>query len=246
MTTTNSGLDPNLAFRLFFQDPDWRVKSGIGGVLTAGAFLLFFLNSLFIPLAFALWALLIGYNLRLIRSKIADMNAPLPKWNDWLDLLISGLTWIAVAFGQNLLPIFIATGALLVGGTRGSRYVMSGEYPVWAAVSVIVISLSWALVSLTSTIIKTNFARQEKMSAAFDIFTVGRKLASNPAVFIQAWLLVIGLTWLGVLVPTITIIGVVFVPICSFVVSSVGAIILAQAWRSCDHGEPTIAASKPA
>ena len=226
------GLDPNLAFRLFFKDPDWRFKSGIGGVITASAFLLFVLNPLSIPLAFCCFGLLIGYNLRLIRSKIKDMNAPLPNWNDWLDLLISGLTWIAVLFGQSLIPISVVTIALMLGGGRGSRYVLSDEYQIWVVVSIAAISISLIGVSFISTLIMTNFAKKENMAAAFDLYTVGQKLRQVPAPLVQAWLISVGLQWLAVLLPSASVIGLVFIPIVFFVANSISAIILAQAWNS--------------
>ncbi len=242
MTTVRSetGLDPNQAVRLFFADPDWRMKAGVGGVFSAGAFLLFFLGPMFIPLAFCLWGLLTGYYLRLVRSKIADMHAPLPKWNDWMDLLISGITWIAVAFGQGLIPISIATVALLCATAGGPRFVTGNQYTVWAVSSVLVVTLSWVTVSLVSTVIMANFAKQERMSAAFDVFTVGKRLSTSAGIFTQAWLLMIGVQWVGFVIPTVSILGIALIPICGFIASCITAILLAQAWISSENAAKTL------
>lgn len=234
MADTNAGLDPNKAIKLFFSDPDWRAKAGIGGIFSGGAIILFCLGPMFIPIAFCLWGLLTGYYLRLVRAKIADMQAPLPPWNDWLDLLISGITWIAVAFGQSLVPISIATTTLLCATAGGPNFIASSHYTAWAAGSVAIVTFAWIMVCLISTIIMANFAKQERMSAAFDVVTVGKKLASSAHIFLQAWLLMIGIQWLGFILPTVSIIGIALIPICGFVASCVAAILLAQAWNSAE------------
>ncbi len=235
MSQSNVGLDPNKAIKLFFSDPEWRVKAGIGGIFSGGAVLLFCLGPMFIPVAFCFWGLLTGYYLRLVRAKIADMQAPLPPWNDWLDLLISGITWLAVAFGQTLVPISIATTTLLCATAGGQNFITGNQYTVWAAGSVALVTFSWIMVSLVSTIIMANFAKQERMAAAFDLVTVGKKLASSAHIFLQAWLLMIGIQWLGFIIPTVSIIGIALIPICGFVASCIAAILLAQAWKSAEQ-----------
>src|SRR5690349_8722429 len=97
-----SGLDPDLAARAFFRDPQWLFKTGIGGFLNVLSFTLCALNYLLIPIAFLLWGLVTGYVLRAARTHIKNPEDRLPEWNDWLDLLISGLTWMAIYTGQLL------------------------------------------------------------------------------------------------------------------------------------------------
>jgi len=230
-------LDPNQAMRLFFTDPDWRLKSIVGGTLGAAALLMLFLHKLLIPVAFCLWALLAGYNLRLIRSKIADINAPLPKWDDWSDLFISGLTWIALSFGYWLLVSSVTTIALVVGGLIGPGLVLSDLYIYWALATVAVVSITTLTVSFFATVTMLNFAKQERTSAAFDLFTAGRAVAQAPKQFLQAWLLFIGLQAAGILLPLISVIAVAFVPTVSFAFTSVAGIILAQAWRASEGAE---------
>lgn len=234
MSTQQTGLDPNAAFRQFFADPDWRTKAGIGGIFSGGSLLLFFLGPLFFPLALCCWGILTGYYLRLVRVKIADVQAPLPKWNDWLDLLISGITWIAVTFGQFLIPISIATVSMLYGIVGGQKFITGNWYTFWAASSIALIAFSSITVSVVNTIIMANFARREHMSAAFDLVTVVKKLASSAHLFLQAWLLILGIQWLGVIVPAISVIGIALIPICCFVTSCIGAILTAQAWRCAE------------
>lgn len=240
MSEPNTGLDPNKAIQLFFSDPDWRVKAGIGGIFSGGAVLLFCLGPLCIPFAFCLWGLLTGYYLRLVRAKIADMQAPLPKWNDWLDLLISGITWIVVLFGQSLVPISIATIALLFATAGGPTFMAGNQYVPWAIASVVLVTFSWITVSVVSTIIMANFAKQERMSAAFDVITVGKKLAASAHIFVQAWLLIVGIQWLGFIIPTVSILGIALIPICGFVASCIAAILLAQAWQSTEQSSPGV------
>ncbi|MBS2003074.1 MAG: DUF4013 domain-containing protein [Candidatus Obscuribacterales bacterium] len=234
MSTQQTGLDPNAAFRQFFADPDWRAKAGIGGIFSGGVLLLFFLGPLFYPLALCLCGLLTGYYLRVVRAKIADMQAPLPKWNDWLDLLISGIAWIAVTFGQSLIPISIATISMLYAIIGGQKFITGNMYTFWAATSIALVTFSAITISVVNTIIMANFAKREHMAAAFDVITVVKKLASSAHIFLQAWLLIVGIQWLGIVVPAVSVIGIALIPICGFIASCVGAILVAQAWRSAE------------
>ncbi len=234
MSAENSGLDPNKAIKQFFSDSDWRGKAGIGGIFSGGVLIFLFLGPLFIPLALICWGLLTGYYLRLARVKMADLQAPLPKWNDWMDLLMSGLTWIAVKLGQIMIPISIGTIALLWAIGGGQNFITGNQYAIWAGSSIALVTFSWITVSVVSMIVMANFAKQERMGAAFDLITVGRKLASSAHIFLQAWLLITGIQWLGFVVPTMSVIGIALLPICGFITSCIGAILIAQAWQTAE------------
>jgi hypothetical protein len=85
-----------------------------------------------------------------------------------------------------------------------------------------------------------NFAKQERMAAAFDVITVGKKLAASAHIFVQAWLLILGIQWLGFVIPTISIIGIALIPICGFIASCIGAILVAQAWQSAEMSNAAV------
>jgi hypothetical protein len=89
-------------------------------------------------------------------------------------------------------------------------------------------------VSFFATLNMVNFARQERTTAAFDIFTAGRRFAQAPRQFLQAWLLFVGLQAAGVVLPILSVVGVAFIPIVSFTFTSLASIILAQAWRASE------------
>lgn len=230
-------LDPNQAVSLFFFDPDWRVKAGVGGVIGAAAALMLFLSPFLIPVSFVFWALLTGYNLRLLRAKIGDIKAPLPSWNDFVDLFISGLTWIAVLFAYSLVILSVSTVALFVGAGLG----MASDrlFIFWAIGTVIVIVGTALLISFFGTVNMINFAREERTSAAFDLFTSSQRIGRAPKQFLQAWLLFIGLQLSGIILPVASVVGVPFIPIISFSLTSIAATILAQAWRASE--DPTAA-----
>lgn len=234
VTNIPAGLNPNQAFKSFFADPEWRMKALIGGIFGAIGFFLFFLHPLTIPFSFCFWGLLTGYYLRVIRTKIVDINSPLPQWNDWLDLLISGITWIAVSFGQIMLPLSISTVLFLIATTGGRAFMASNTYPAWVLTFVLGSMFVWIVVALVSTIVMANFAHSERMSAAFDFFTVGRKLRTGALIFTQTWLLMVGIQALGVLIPAFSVLGLFLIPNCAFIATCVASTLLAQAWRASE------------
>ncbi|MBI4533795.1 MAG: DUF4013 domain-containing protein, partial [Candidatus Melainabacteria bacterium] len=106
-------LNADLAVKGTFHDPDWMFKTGIGGMLNAGSVILWSVNPLLLPLSFALISLSCGYLLRVMRYKLLNPDSHLPDWDSWLELFISGLTWLAIQFGLCLLPLSVLTIALL-------------------------------------------------------------------------------------------------------------------------------------
>ena len=79
-----------------------------------------------------------------------------------------------------------------------------------------------------------NFAKKESMAAAFDLVTVARMMKRSPKVFVQAWLLLLGLGWLAVLLPCLSVFGVMFLPMVTFIANNIAGIMLARAWRSAE------------
>ena len=101
MSTIRAGhLDAQYAWDSVLKDPDWMFKMGIGGMINAGCMLLAFSSFYFTPFAFAFLALIAGYTLRFIRYRVKDPDIKLPLWNEWLELLMSGLTWLAIQFDR--------------------------------------------------------------------------------------------------------------------------------------------------
>lgn len=230
-----TGLDPNLAVKTFFQDADWRFKTGVGAVLNASCFLFAVMNSFLVPLAFCLAAVVAGYVMRVIRTKIQDQASPLPPWNDWLDLLISGMTWIAVFCGQSLIVLSLLTVLLQVGSANGSINTLNKDFDAWIFGSVSLVYFVSLLVNFFSVYLMTNLAQEEKLGAAFALRKVSRYCARCPVEFIEAWLLGIGIKSLAFVLPCITVIGVMFLPMTIFLACLLEGIILAQVWQKADR-----------
>ncbi|MBX9668210.1 MAG: DUF4013 domain-containing protein [Candidatus Obscuribacterales bacterium] len=227
------GLDPDLAVKSFFQDKDWVFKSAVGGAFNIVSILLLVLSReapLLILLCFSLWAINGGFVLRTIRQKLLDAGGKLPEWGDWQDLFVSGMSWLAVATGCFLIVGTAGFTNLLVGATLSLVKTYTDSFVVWMSVSLI----STALIALTLNFILTmmmvNFAEQESMRSAFNLIKVIKRISSSPRDFLSAWLLGLGIQLLGVLIPTITVVGIMFLPSVMFASQLLAASIVAQAW----------------
>ncbi len=104
------------AWKDIFADPEWMFKTGLGGVFNATCLVLFGANPLFFPIVFAIISLLCGYLLRSIREKVANPESPLPKWSNWPELFVSGLTWLVI---ELILAISLVAAAALAAVTPG-------------------------------------------------------------------------------------------------------------------------------
>lgn len=229
------GLDPDEALSTYFRDPDWMFKTGMGGMFNATSLVFLFLNTMLIPLSFCLWALVGGYVMRAARLKLraeVGVETKLPDWNDWNDLVISGLTWLAVYTGHVLLIVIAFFSLILVGIATGGISAYQPGFIQWALSAVFGFCLVSSLISFLSPLFMISLAQQESVSGAFAIGTVWRHLARRPVDFLLAWLLSIGLHWVAFLLPALTVLGVFFIPSTLFVVQVLSALMFAQVWKA--------------
>lgn len=223
-------LDCNQALNSFFQDPEWMFKTGIGGTINAVCLVMSVGSPLFLPIVFALWALVAGYILRVLRYKVLSEESKLPVWDNWLELFISGLTWLAIQFGLNLILLSAVTVGFIVGEGSGAIKVYSPTFLPWALGSTLAIALIWGLVSFLTPFLMVSFATEERIQAGFAFLEVFRRAAGNPIDFVAAWLLCIGIRWAALVLPTLTLIGVFLIPSTFFIGEIIAASISAQVW----------------
>ncbi len=234
ITTTVTVPDPNRAVKSFFADPDWRAKTALGATFNALSLVIFFFNPMLLPVVFIFWALVAGYRMRVMRTKIADPFCALPAWAEWVDLLISGLTWLAVYTGFVVFLLSIPTIAILVGSAQGSMFAPDPRFLTWSLTTFVLTFVLTLCVSLITTYLQANLAEEERTLAAFAVLKVLRKLRSHGASMVQAWLLSIGLFMMAIVVPTLTVVGIFLIPTAVFVAGTISATIVAQAWREAE------------
>lgn len=230
----NSGLDPDSALAGFFrnQNQDWTVKTGIGGIFNALALALFCVNPLLFPVSVCLLAMVQGYALRTLRAYIKDENGPMPPWDDWFDLFVSGMSWIAimVLFGFLLMTfsMFCMIGGILAQSSKS----MDPNFVLWAGGTMVGIKLIGAWLAFFLAVLMANFAEEESMPAGFAYFKVMKRMLLAPGDFLCAWMIGVGLQLMFFVVPCITIIGIFLLPTSMFTAQILSSIIMAQAWRS--------------
>lgn len=206
-------------------------KTGIGGMIIAGCIILLIVNPLSTPISLALYSLVCGYTLRLIRYKSLNPAAKLPDWDDWMELFISGLTWLAIQFGLSLIPLTAVSTSLLVAGATGAIKIGSGvAFVVWLVTTIAVMTAICTVLSFLTPLLMVNFAIEERVQAGFSFVKVIRKAAKDPRDYLVAWLLSIGVAWCTVVLPVVTLIGIFFIPSTIFIGHIVCATLFAQVW----------------
>lgn len=229
----HSELDANLAVKSYFQDPDWMFKTGIGGTITAASIVLSIMDPvhfMLFPISLALAGVSTGYVLRTIRQRLSEPEKPLPKWDDWGDLFMSGITWIAVQFGISVLAATVITIVIMVcyaTVVKSSAFVTP---MLEAGLFCILATVFWT--HFISTFLMVNFAKEEKLGAGFAVIPVLRRIRKNSPLFLLTWALATAIQVFSVLVSAITILGIFIIPSVYFASQLVAASLLAQAWRS--------------
>jgi hypothetical protein len=77
-----------------------------------------------------------------------------------------------------------------------------------------------------------NFAENEKVLSALSVSQALSRLMRRPKEYFTAWLLGVGIFWLAVVLPALTVFGIIFVPLAMFLANTINAIMLAQVWRA--------------
>jgi hypothetical protein len=229
-------LDANQALKNYTSDPEWLFKTGLGCMLTAACLLVTLLDLqhlMFVPLSLALSAVISGYLLRVIRTRVGDPTATkMAAWGDWADLFMAGITWITIQFGLAVIFATIVSTTLLLAYyaliTPSSNSLAIAE----ATLASILLLLFW--VHFLTTFLWVNFAVEERVSAGLALRKVVRRIRKNPRVFLQAWALTCGLQILAVILPAATVLGLVIVPTTLFAAQLLSANILAQAWLAVE------------
>lgn len=232
------GIDPDLAVRSFFSDSDWGRKTAVGATFIALSVVLASFQIMLLPLVFILWALVVGYLMRVTRTKIADPKAKLPDWREWVDLLISGLTWLAAYTGFCFLLLSIPTVSLMIGGAQGAVFAPDPRFLPWAITTFTLTCVVSLFVGLISTYLQANLAQEERTTAAFDLIIVIRRLGKSGGPMVQAWLLSTGLIGASIILPACTLLGICLIPTFLFMASNICAILIAQAWTIAGDADP--------
>jgi hypothetical protein len=222
-------LDPDLAWKPIFKDPEWMFKVGVGGTLNAAALLLLFVNPLFVPVSIALNAVINGYLLRIVRHKMLNRESKLPDWNDFPELAISGLTWLAIQFSFWMILLSAITW-ILVLATASSVAFQQSTFWLWAIPWTILLSLVALSISFMNNYLMINFAIEEKLRAGFAVKKTFRRAERFPINFTLSWLLGIGVILASIIVPSLTLIGIFIVPSTFFLGQTIAVTLATQVW----------------
>lgn len=199
-------------------------------MIVAGCIVLCAVNTILMPVALALFSLVCGYYLRVIRYKALNPASKLPDWDDWMELFMSGLTWLAVQFGLTLILVSTLTISLLIATAFGSIKTMEAGFVPWALTTAALVGAVFTALSFLTPFLMVNFAIEERVASGFAFAKVARKAANNPRGFATAWLLCIGLAWASLILPILTLIGIFFIPSTIFIGQVVCATLCAQVW----------------
>lgn len=240
MTTV---LDPNQAFKSLIGDPDWTFKIGVGGIFNAMSLIVLWGGVMMLPVSFCCWALTTGYVLRVLRSKSRDPQAKLPDWNEWLDLFVSGMSWLAIAYGfvtmcvlfylTSMTAIFtyyreLAKKVPVSPEALEAMNTTHSEQIYWVGGATVVVIIMALFLHLFSSILKMYFAGEETMKAGFAFDKAMKLFLARPFDYIYVWLLSLGLLQLSIIVPSLTILGFFFVPSIFFAAQTMTALLYAQ------------------
>ncbi len=229
----------NRAFKMPFSGEGWVKTVLIGFGITALSMLANNIEHVGWLLNTLLGAFTLGYCVRVMRSetRASEGAAPasLPTWDSWKDIFCDGLvlTFVNMAYGLIFGVAAIAV-TMLFGMTGVVGAALSGEAAlpavggglalVWFAT----LALMGIFFALYSAMMMAHYSHEDRLSAAFEVTTIVKKLFGsfgNACVAVFTSLLLVALVVLSAL----TIIGL---PLGVFLSQVIGSSVWAQVYRA--------------
>lgn len=221
-----------LSFKSITSEQGWMVKVMIGSLISYLAATTFIVNQLFLPLCVALLGLSYGYLLRVMRQCMADPTAKLPEWNNWLDLLISGISWATIGLGFTFVGLGMVASVLIIGVETGACYITDPRFSQWALSGFIGLFTLFTCGHFFGAILMANFAEEESMAAGFAWIKVLKRFAKKPFLFLTAWLCAYALNFMAAILPIASMVFAVMTPFAIFFAQIIGARLIARAWKA--------------
>ncbi len=218
-------------------DKNWLMKVSIGSTVSYIALAVFLLNPMFAPVSVVMGGITAGYLLRVMRQTInvdagkAETDGPLPEWNQILDLMISGISWLSFSlffsFGGVILTFSLFTNGL----ESRQSLVIDPRFTTWGTTTFLAIYGYYVLTSFFTALLMANFAEEERMMAGFAWLKVVRRIAKAPLLMVTTWLASSTLVFLASTLPSLTVIGIIFAPFLTFLAQVIQARMIGLAWR---------------
>lgn len=218
------------ALQDFGKDPDWVLKTTIGGFINYAALALFVINPALTPISFFLMGLSTGYILRSARSAMRGELDKLPAWNEILDLIISGLSWLSISAGFYFFSLSCLIISLIAAAAVDIHQVQNPNSLIWAQSTFQFLYWLIAGQNFFLAVLVLNFAEEERMAAGFAWRKTLRRIFKAPLLLGTTWLAGSALTALALIVPTASVIGAVLTPFCFFLAQIITSRLMGQAW----------------
>lgn len=184
----------------------FKGENALGKNLIGGLLLMFFW--LVVPLlAF------FGYIVRILWTTAMGEEEP-PEFGDWSEMIVDGLKGVVVFLAYGIIPyalLFVVISLVGIVGQAGeSGQAVAGGMGILGLLLTLIVSI---IVQYITPAALANFAREERVGAAFDFSTLKTVLGSTE--YFVAWLLpivVFVLLYAIGIVLAITIIGLILLP----------------------------------
>lgn len=225
-------INVNESMQAVFSDPNWMFKTGIGGILVASSLVALLYSLASIPLVAAFAAVNVGYNLRLMRQQATSPESKLPDWNDWSDLFVSGMTWIALQTCFWLLSSMLMAGIIAFTLIKAYGINSPVESFIWIAVGGLSTCFIGIFLSLTSSFLMVHFALEENVRAGFAYLAIAKRLVKQPKHYFLSYLISIGLQYSTIVIPLLSVLGIFLIPSSAFVGQLTSSSLLARSWSN--------------
>ncbi len=209
-----------------FEDPEWRSKIAIGGVVGLAAEALFvmvgFLFSRELALAASPLALVanfpvLGFVMQVFQGGLrAPQARAMPEWGRWSDLCLKGLALFVLALGYGVVPLLLMVSGL-------GLFVRGGVAMVLGLVMMLLGMLAGLTLGFFLPMAAVRYLEGRRVEAAFHPIVIWRSIRKVLAEYMAAYLVSIAAFIIVGLIGIVPFLGALAWPFLAFYLLVAGA-----------------------
>lgn len=174
------------AVSILFEDRDWQSKLAITAIITA-------VSALLTPLIVGLagWALLLGYQIEIIRNVRTGSPTPLPRWNDYSRFLSLGGPVLVAFIVYNLPTALLSCCSWFLLQSSGGTMVAGGSVALGIGCCLFPLLLVYNVIALPLlTLGMGRYADDPRVEVFFEVASLFELLRTNTEAALQ-WFIAI-------------------------------------------------------
>ena len=177
--------------------------------------------------------LIIGERINTQCSKKAKQLVLSDDYDGLVDLLLSGLNWMALWFSYLLMFLFLSGMVLFTAICLNAFDIESRYFTFTASLTMFIIFFLWIKFQFIINFIIVDFAKTYKPSPIKSLKQLILNFWRNPLIMLITFGLNTGIFYLAILIPGLSVFGIFLIPSTMYIASVINILLILDSYQGC-------------